>query len=378
MVAFPYFEAAQLEALNAQADKILAVFAARGYTRQEPSLMQPAEIFLDRSGEEIRLRTFTFTESSGRELALRPDLTIPICRHQVTSGVKFPARISYNGLAFRHQPGEPQRPTQFFQAGVELLGVVDRAAADDEILMLTVEALRAAGLTDFEMKIGDLNLFATLVDALDMPAQWRARLKRHFWRIGYFEALLAKLTAGNGGNGGAAEARAVLEAKLDSLGDVPQGGRTRAEIIARLMEQNAAAAAIRLHPEIARVVQKFLAVSGSAGEALDYIRVLAKDAGVSLEAPLAAMEKRLATLKSLGVDGSRLRFAARFGRNMEYYTGVVFELWARDAEGPVQVAGGGRYDMLLELLGAKTPAPAIGCAIRTERVLAACQAGGAR
>jgi len=64
-------------------------------------------------------------------------------------------------------------------------------------------------------------------------------------------------------------------------------------------------------------------------------------------------------------------FSVRFGRNLDYYTGFVFELWTRDAEGPVQVAGGGRYDTLLEQLGAKRSIPAIGVAIRTERVLAA-------
>ena len=68
--------------------------------------------------------------------------------------------------------------------------------------------------------------------------------------------------------------------------------------------------------------------------------------------------------------------AARFGRNMEYYTGFVFELWSRDSEGSVQVAGGGRYDTLLEALGAKRPVPAIGCALRTERVLAARRLAG--
>jgi histidyl-tRNA synthetase len=56
---------------------------------------------------------------------------------------------------------------------------------------------------------------------------------------------------------------------------------------------------------------------------------------------------------------------------MEYYTGFVFELWSRDAEGAVQIAGGGRYDTLLETLGAPTGTSAIGCAIRTERLLAA-------
>ena len=60
---------------------------------------------------------------------------------------------------------------------------------------------------------------------------------------------------------------------------------------------------------------------------------------------------------------------------MEYYTGFVFELWSRDSEGPVQVAGGGRYDTLLESLGAKQPVSAIGCAIRTERMLVAANCG---
>ncbi len=65
------------------------------------------------------------------------------------------------------------------------------------------------------------------------------------------------------------------------------------------------------------------------------------------------MDARLKTIaKSLGVDlPSACSFTAHFGRNMEYYTGFVFELWARDAEGPVQVAGGGRYDTLLEMPG---------------------------
>ena len=60
------------------------------------------------------------------------------------------------------------------------------------------------------------------------------------------------------------------------------------------------------------------------------------------------------TITALGVDPARVRFTAHFGRNMEYYTGFVFELWARDSEGPVQVAGGGRYDTLMEILGART------------------------
>jgi ATP phosphoribosyltransferase regulatory subunit len=387
MTPFPFYDTPAIDALNAQAVAILKCFAARGYAREEPSVLQPADIFLDRSGEEIRRRTFTLTDPSGRELCLRPDLTIPICKMAVDSGAALPARISYNGLAFRHQPNEPQRPTQFFQAGTELLGLEDRAAGEIEILSLTVEALHAAGLKEFDMKVGDLALFGALVDALDVPAQWRARLKRHFWRAGYFEALLNRLTHGAstdtqrllGSLGGLTppESRAAVEGLMDLVADAPQGARTRDEIVERLMEQAADAAALRLDPRIAAVITSLLNVSGTAQSALGEIAALTKNAGITLDAPLAAMEQRLKALQSLGIDPARVAFAARFGRNMEYYTGFVFELWSRDAEGAVQVAGGGRYDTLLEALGAKKPIPAIGCALRTERILAARRFAGA-
>jgi ATP phosphoribosyltransferase regulatory subunit len=376
MPAFPYYNAPTIDALNNQAVALLKLFASRGYVREEPAVLQPAEIFLDRSGEEIRRRTFTLMDPSGRELCLRPDLTIPICRQAVLDGRSVPARIAYNGLVFRHQPGEPHRPTQFFQAGVELLGLEDRAAGETEILSLAVESLRVCGLADFSLRIGDLALFGALVDALELPAQWRSRLKRHFWRAGYVESLLYWLGHGDG----AAKlpgTRAEIEALLDARGDAPQAGRTREEITQRALDRAAEAANLRLDAKVADAIARLLDISGPAAEALANIRALLKTAGINLDPQLAAMEARLATLKSLGVDPARVQFTAHFGRNMEYYTGFVFELWARDKEGPVQIAGGGRYDTMMEMLGAKSAVSAIGCAIRTERVLAAKSAGGA-
>ena len=372
MVAFPFYDAAAIGALNDQAVILLKLFAARGYTREEPSILQPADIFLDRSGEEIRRRTFTLTDPSGRELCLRPDLTIPICRHAVDAGAKFPARLSYNGLAFRYQPKRPLRPTQFFQAGVELLGVEDAAAGEAEILALTFEALRAAGLADFEMRFGDLALFGALVDALELPPHWRARLKRHFWRAGYVETLLRRLGSGSG----APLSRAEIETRLGAQNTAPLAGRDREEIIARALEQAAEAASLKLDPAIAGAITRLFGISGPAEEAMAEIRALLAAAGIKLDTPLAAMQARLKAIAALGLDLSRLRFTAHFGRNMEYYTGFVFELWSRDKEGPVQVAGGGRYDALMESLGTSGPVSAIGCALRTERMLAACKFAG--
>jgi ATP phosphoribosyltransferase regulatory subunit len=388
MPQFPSYDSARLVALDAQADAILAVFGAHGYARTDCSVLQPAEIFIDRAGEEIRRRTFLLTDPAGQELCLRPDLTIPVCRTLLQDGGAFPARLCYNGLVFRHQPAEPERPTQFYQAGVELLGLEDRAAAETEILTLSVEALRAAGLDGFEVKIGDLGLFAAFVDALDIPPQWRGRLKRHFWRTDYFEALLRRLSRGTAsdaqrllahlGTLDEAEARPAFEGLMDLLGGSHYGARSREEIVDRLIEQAADAAAMRLDPDIAALVDKFLSVTGEARAAIENIRALANAAGVSFDIPLGVMAKRLGTLKSSGIEDRRVSFAARFGRNMEYYTGFVFELWSRDAEGAVQIAGGGRYDTLLEQLGAKRSIPAVGFVIRTERVLAARAAQGKR
>jgi len=369
MTAFPFYEQGAMDALNQQAQGLLALFGARGYTRAEPAVLQPAAIFLDRSGEEIRRRTFTLTDPSGRELALRPDLTIPICRQVVQAGTPLPARICYNGLVFRHQPGEPHRPTQFFQAGVELLGLEDRAAGDAEILTISVEALRHAGITDFSLRIGDLALFNALVDALALPQSWRGRIKRHFWRPGYVESLLYWLGHGDG-KARLPSTRAEIEALLDTQGDAPRAGRTRDEIVTRALDRAAEAATLKLDPKVADAVVQLLDISGPADIAMAKILALLTTAGIRLDAQLAALDARLKTLATLGIAPGQVQFTAHFGRNMEYYTGFVFEFWARDAEGPVQVAGGGRYDNMMEVLGAKRPVSAIGCAIRTERLLA--------
>ena len=380
MPAFPTYGPEEIAALDEQAAAILSVFTARGYTRHEPAILQPTQIFVDRSGEEIRRRTFELTDPSGRELCLRPDLTIPACQWQVKSGRPYPARICYHGLAFRHRPRDG--PTQFYQAGAELLGLENRASGDVEMMALAVEALRAAGLAEFKMKVGDLGLFATLVDALDVPAQWRGRLKRHFWRSGYFDALLARMVTGAVSDAeraidalhglGAAELRSAIEALLDQEGDAPLGARTREEIVERLMIQASDGAAPKLDAKVAETIKRVLEVSGPAPGALEQIRMLTKSVAAKMERPLAAMEARLAALASLGIDPAAVRFVAHFGRNLEYYTGFVFEFWTTDG---VEIAGGGRYDTLMESLGAPCGTTAIGCAIRSERLLATKRGG---
>src|SRR5687768_2122044 len=115
--------AKQFEALEAQAARITGAFTEMGYERVAPSIIQPADVFLDVVGESLRARTYVFTDQEGAELCLRPDLTLPACRIYLERhpDAGTPARLCYNGSAFRFQPGggSAAHPREFRQAGIE-------------------------------------------------------------------------------------------------------------------------------------------------------------------------------------------------------------------------------------------------------------------
>src|SRR5258708_7603726 len=101
----------------AWADALLLSFAQAGYIQAEPAILQPAEPFLDLSGEDIRKSLYLTTDASGEELCLRPDLTIPVARDYLASGrAGDPAGFSYLGPVFRVPRAHP---TQFLQPRTE-------------------------------------------------------------------------------------------------------------------------------------------------------------------------------------------------------------------------------------------------------------------
>src|SRR5436190_15750390 len=193
-------EAAQkVEALEAQARRLMGAFTRAGYEQVAPSIIQPADLFLDVVGEALRARTYVFTDFEGEELCLRPDLTVPTCRLHLSRhpGGNVPARYCYNGPAFRYQPGsaDSAHPREFRQAGIESFAAPDREHDDAAVLALIVEALRETGLEQLQLMIGDLGLFSALLEALPIPKRWRRRLRHHFWRPEAFHAELARLTS---------------------------------------------------------------------------------------------------------------------------------------------------------------------------------------
>jgi ATP phosphoribosyltransferase regulatory subunit len=381
--------AQQFEALEAQATRIMAVFTDGGYERVAPSIIQPADLFLDVIGESLRARTYVFTDQEGEELCLRPDLTLPACRiyRERHPDAETPARFCYNGSVFRFQPGggSAAHAREFRQAGIESFAAPDAAAADVEILRLTLRAIRTAGVNHIQLRIGDLALFAALLAAVTMPERWRTRLRHLFWRPEAFRAELKRLASApaeaieglpyelvvglDPDQPAAAEELVALYLGKEGLEAI--GVRTVPEIAEILLSAVADARSEPLAQKVADLIEQYLAISGPVGGIAERVQTLTRAQGIDITEAVDAFERRMALLSVGGVDIAEADFSAEFGRSFEYYTGFVFEVLSARLGPKSPLAGGGRYDTMLRTAGSAKDVPAVGAAIYTERVLLA-------
>lgn len=369
--------AIDFEALEAQAARLMRLFVEAGYERVAPAFIQPADIFLDRIGETLRARTYVFIDPNGEELCLRPDLTIPVCRVFLERGGKGQvAKFCYNGPAFRIQEGKPDplRPREFRQAGIECFGPGGEEA-DLEVLALTVDAVRRAGVSGFTVKVGHIGIFAALLAALDIPARWRDRLARAFWRPHVFASELSTLSQSRRGAPLiAADAdltcRELLE-RLEASGIPFIGLRRPFEIVTRLRHKAADASEPPIPPETRQFIESYLAIGGDITPALDAVGLHFAKAGFALPSVVGEAARLFERLQ-VQVGPLPITFEGGFGRHFEYYTGMVFQIKIDGAGIAGEIAGGGRYDGLIAALsGGERNVPAVGAAVHTERLLAA-------
>jgi ATP phosphoribosyltransferase regulatory subunit len=361
------------------ADGLLLSFARAGYVRAEPAILQPAEPFLDLSGEDIRKSLYLTTDASGEELCLRPDLTIPVARDYLASPrAGEAAGFSYLGPVFRYRWG---RPSEFLQAGIESFGRQDRAAADAEMLALALEATRAFGVNDVEIRTGDVALFNTLIDALNLFPVWRRRLMKDFNRKvsltqdieqltlatapGHreYEGVLAALAGSD-----RKAALALVTDLMEIAGATNVGGRTVAEIADRFLEQSTLKAGA-LPRDASTIIKRFLSISGDPDKAIAQLRQLASDAKLDIAVAIDQLESRVGFMAARGIDMAKTRFSTAFGRGLDYYTGFEFEVHHR-GNGVEPLVAGGRYDGLMTQLGAQAPIPAVGFSIWVEALAA--------
>lgn len=254
---------------------------------------------------------YKFSDRDGSILALRPELTIPIARMASTrlKGNSLPLRLCYCTEVFRYE--KPPARREFRQAGVELLGSAN-PVADAEVIALAVDTLRSAGVTDFQINLGHIELFRGLVSDLGATPEICAVIEDCLARKDFvaLEIALAK----TGLNAGQRE----LILGIPAL----HGGE---DVLAR-------------------------------------IRELAKS-----ERTFAALDNLTKVYKALQLFGVHEDVAIDLGvlRGFDYYTGVVFEGYAAGLGFPL--CEGGRYDGLLANFGLE--APATGFAVNLERLV---------
>lgn len=384
-----------IEALDRQATIIMAIFARAGFEPIAPPVIQPADVFLDVVGEGLRARTYVFTDPDGAELCLRPDLTIPACRlylaRQSEGAAQSPARFAYNGVVFRYQPtgggaGTLLRPREFRQAGIESFAADNPAKAEAEILALSVESARAAGLRAFRLHLGDLGIFNALIEAIEMPERWRAQLRHYFWQPEAFRRLLGRLVDPSAAipnrsgltlsaRDSEADAVGALEKHLDAQGLTISGTRTLEEIAEHLTGLEADRRTKPLSRAHAGLIESYLHITAPATEAAARVRALAAGAGIDISAALQAYDARLDLIAQEGIDLAQAQFSAGFGRQFEYYTGFVFEILSPILGDNASIGGGGRYDTMIRAISGTRDVPAVGVALHTERLLLAVRGG---
>ncbi len=352
-------------------------FAALGCAFPDIGLLQPADPFLDTAGEDIRRRIFITADRDGNPLCLRPEFTIPVCLAHLASGAAA-GRYAYGGSVFRQRR---EGPAEFTQAGMEVIGGGDALTGDVEIMEHAVGALAAAGAKNLSIVVGDHTLFEAMLDALALPPAWRQRLGRAFGDDERIAADLQLISANGAQRSSTAdmpdEIAQALQAgerepvlawvgeRMADAGLPVSGGRTADEICDRALQQ-AELAASRLSGEQLAALSAFLAIETGADELPAALEQFQDRHKLDLGEAASGLLARLDGLRGRIGEGIAVRFNASFGRRLDYYTGLVFEMFLGDAGQPV--CGGGRYDRLAGLLGAKRPEPAVGFSIWLDRL----------
>lgn len=364
--------------LPAFAPELIADLEGLGTERVDTPVIQPAEPFLDMAGEDLRRRIFMTESETGKSLCLRPEFTIPVCLRHIETATGTPKRYAYLGEVFRQRR---EGANEFYQAGIEDLGEPDVARADARAVRdaLKVLASRLPGVT-LATVLGDQSVFEAVVAACGLPAGWQKRLVHAFGNQTRLQKLMADLSdpAPAGVFGPEIERLAALgtldeEAKLiahidgtmEATGYSTNASRSPADIARRLREKMELANT-RLDSRALALLKEFLALEVNLAEAPQALAAFAQKAGLDLGEALVRFESRVAALREAGVDPADITYRAAFGRPLDYYTGLVFEI--APAGNALVLAGGGRFDRLLTLLGAKEHIPAVGFSLWLDRI----------
>ena len=163
---------------RATEQKIFELFASFGYAEVVTPTMEYLETLTTSSGRAIEPHLFKMFDRNNRTLALRHEMTTPIARLAVSrlKDSPMPLKLSYNTNVFRFRRNQPGRQCEFYQAGVELLGI-SNAFADAEIIALAAQALKVSGLEDFKICLGQVEFASGLMEQNNLSPELQAEIK---------------------------------------------------------------------------------------------------------------------------------------------------------------------------------------------------------
>lgn len=354
-------------------DWLIAAFDSCAADLVDVAVLQPADPFLDAVGEDIRRGIFMTENENGDNLCLRPEFTIPVCLSYLENKMTEPRRYAYLGEVFRQNRGGSQA---FYQAGIEDIGHDDQALSDGRSLFdaLTLLDEIKAPFTR-EILLGDHAVFEAVLAALGMSKGLQLRFLRSFGDDKHLRVLMQCLNSSidekplpphlqgfvekNDESGLAV----CLEDEMLNANISLAAGRTPQEI-ARCLIEKYAMTHVALDQKTLAALEAFLAIDVPLSRAEKTLTEFAAANGLQLGDVIERFSARNDVLQQFGIDLLSIRYDAAFGRPLDYYTGLVYEI--RDGE--KVVVGGGRYDRLLTVLGSEKPVPAVGFSIWLDRI----------
>ncbi len=311
-------EAAQKRVVE---ERLLGVFRRWGYREVVTPAYEYFDVIAQGTDHDLQERMFKMVDrESGRLLALRADITPQIARIVATRmrDEPKPLRLAYVSNVFRYDEPHVGRYREFYQAGVELIGLPN-PEGDAEMIAMTVEGLQALGLERFQIDVGQAEFFRGILEdvAADEPI--------------------------------ARELRAALARKDQSA-------------LERLV------ADLRAPSAMTELLLALPALYGR-GDVLDRAERLVKNA--RSEAALRNLAEVYRLLRAYGLADSVLLDLGEV-RGFDYYSGVHFEAYVSGLG--ASLVGGGRYDQMLRRFG--YDCPATGFAFEVGRALLAIESQG--
>ena len=335
-------------------ENILKAVKSRGYKYIELDAVIDADQIIQRSGENFRQYMFSFQDPSGNEMCLRPDLTIVSCLRYLKNKSKTKEKIFYSGQAFRKVKDREGKIIRN-QIGYEIIGSKNIKQDDNEIIQTSIKIIKKVKKTKLKIEVGNIKLFNLLLDKLKIPKRWKLRLSRHFWREKYFESLLKRLETNSDIDpiGVEVDKKRYKKMKFENQNQII-GGRKIFEILNRFNSKIKDPRKFIEGKKTALIIREYLKISCPINLAKNKLNSFFLKHKIKID-----IKDEFFPLKNKS-NNNKMIFSTNFGRELEYYTGMVFNI---KNEFNINLIQGGRYDNLLSNLGAKRKIPAVGAAI---------------